>query len=105
MQVVYEFITMLCRYKNVKITVGAVCADHVHLCIELPSKYSISGFMGYLKGKSTLMIFDRNPEFKAGGDEEFWAGGYYVETIGNIDEITVKRYIEKQMEESKKRND
>lgn len=105
MQDVHEIITMLCGYKNVKISAGAVCADHVHLCIELPPKYSVSSFMGYLKGKSALMIFDRHPEFKARGDKEFWARGYYVETIGNIDEKTVKRYIEKQMEESKKGND
>lgn len=105
MQDVHEIIKMLCGYKNVKITAGAVCADHVHLCIELPPKYSVSSFMGYLKGKSALMIFDRHPEFKARGDKEFWARGYYVETIGNIDEKTVKRYIEKQMEESKKGND
>lgn len=105
MQDVHEIITMLCGYKNVKITAGAVCADHVHLCIELPPKYSVSSFMGYLKGKSALMIFDRHPEFKVRGDKEFWARGYYVETIGNIDEKTVKKYIEKQMEESKKGND
>jgi putative transposase len=51
------------------------------------------------------MIFDRHPEFKTRGDKEFWARGYYVETIGNIDESTVKRYIEKQTEESRKGND
>ena len=102
---VHEIIMTLCGYKNVKITAGAVCIDHVHLCIELPPKYSVSSFMGYLKGKSALMIFDRYPEFKTRGDKEFWARGYYVETIGNIDEKTVKRYIEKQTEESKKGND
>jgi len=104
-QDVHEIISMLCGYKNVKITAGAVCIDHVHLCIELPPKYSVSSFMGYLKGKSALMIFDRHPEFRTRGDKEFWARGYYVETIGNIDETTVKRYIEKQTEESKKGND
>ena len=104
-QDVHDIITMLCGYKNVKITAGAVCIDHVHLCIELPPKYSVSSFMGYLKGKSALMIFDRHPEFRTRGDKEFWARGYYVETVGNIDEKTVKRYIEKQTEESRKGND
>ena len=104
-QNVHEILTMLCNYKKVKITAGAVCLDHVHMCIEMPPKYSISSFMGYLKGKSALMLFDRHPEFKARGDKEFWARGYYVETIGNIDEATVKKYIEKQIEESRKGND
>ncbi len=100
-----EIIKTLCEYKHVKITAGAVAEDHVHLCVELPPKYAVSDFMGYLKGKSALQVFDRHPEFRARGDKEFWARGYYVETIGNIDEATVKRYIEKQKEESEKGND
>lgn len=88
MQDVYEIITMLCGYKNLKITAGTVCAGHVHLCTELPAKYSVSSFMGYLKGKSALRIFDKHPEFKARGDKKFCTRGYYVETIGNIDEKT-----------------
>ena len=51
-----EIIATLCKYKNVEIIEGAVCADHIHLCVEIPPKISISSFMGYLKGKSTLMI-------------------------------------------------
>jgi len=105
MEDVRAIIQTLCEYKKVRITAGAVMPDHVHLCIELPPKYSVSSFMGYLKGKSALMIFDKHQEFKTRGDKEFWARGYYVETIGNIDEATVKRYIEKQVEESKKGND
>ena len=100
-----EIIKTLCEYKHVKITAGEVAEDHVHLCVELPPKYAVSDFMGYLKGKSALQVFDRHPEFRARGDKEFWARGYYVETIGNIDEATVKRYIEKQKEESEKGND
>ena len=61
--------------------------------------------MGYLKGKSALMVFDKHPEFKARGDKVFCARGYYVETVGNIDEETVKNYIRKQMEESERGND
>lgn len=100
-----EIIKTLCEYKHVKITAGAVAEDYVHLCVELPPKYAVSDFMGYVKGKSALQVFDRHPEFRARGDKEFWARGYYVETIGNIDEATVKRYIEKQKEESEKGND
>ena len=100
-----EIIKTLCEYKHVKITAGTVAEDHVHLCVELPPKYAVSDFMGYVKGKSALQVFDRHPEFRARGDKEFWARGYYVETIGNIDEATVKRYIEKQKEESEKGND
>ena len=95
----------LCDYKYVRITAGAVMPDHVHLCVELPPKYSVSSFMGYLKGKSALMIFDKHPEFKQRGGKEFWARGYYVETIGNIDEATVKKYIEDQYKESMRDND
>ena len=62
-QDVHEIIEMLYGYKNVKITASAVYIDHVHLCIELPPKYSVSRFMGYLIGKSALMIFDRHLEF------------------------------------------
>ena len=73
-----EIIKTLCEYKHVKITAGAVAEDHVHLCVELPPKYAVSDFMGYLKGKSALQVFDRHPEFRARGDKEFWARGYYV---------------------------
>lgn len=86
-------------------SLGAIAVDHVHLCVELLPKYAVSDFIGYLKGKSTLQVFDRHPKFKAREDNEFWARGYYVETIGNIDEATVKRYIEKQKEGFEKGND
>ena len=59
---VREVIRTLCKYKNVEIIEGAVCIDHVHLCLSIPPKMSISEFMGYLKGKSALMIYDRHPE-------------------------------------------
>ena len=60
-----EIIKTLCEYKHVKITAGAVAEDHVHLCVELPPKYAVSDFMGYVKGKSALQVFDRHPEFRA----------------------------------------
>ena len=59
---VREVITILCKYKDVEIVDGAVCSDHVHLCVCIPPKLSVSRFMGYLKGKSALMIFDKHPE-------------------------------------------
>ena len=81
---VRDIIATLCRYKNVEIIDGAVCSDHIHLSEAIPPKYSISKFMGYLKGKSTLMIYDRHPELQSKWDKSFWARSYYVSTIGNI---------------------
>ncbi len=101
-QDVREIINTLCKYKDVEIVSGAVCIDHVHLCVAIPPKISISSFMGYLKGKSTLMIYDRHPELQSKWNKAFWARGYYVETIGNITEAAVKKYIEEQSEESRK---
>ncbi len=62
---------MLCKYKNVKIVAGAVCEDHVHLSVAIPPKISISNFMGYLKGKSTLMMYDRHPELQSKCNKAF----------------------------------
>ena len=97
---VREIIKTLCRYKKVEIIAGAVCADHVHLCVSIPPKLSISDFVGYLKGKSALMIFDKHPEMGSKWDRSFWARGYYVATVGNVNEETVKEYIRRQTEES-----
>lgn len=76
--------------------------DHVHLSVAIPPKLSVSNFMGYLKGKSTLMIYDRHPELQSKWDKAFWARGYYVETIGNITDEAVQKYIKEQAEESRK---
>ena len=73
MQDVREIISALCKYKNIEIVSGAVCKDHIHLCVCIPPKMSISSFMGYLKGKSTLMIYDRHPEMQSKWDKAFWA--------------------------------
>ena len=97
---VREVIRTLCKYKNVEIIEGAVCIDHVPLCLSIPPKMSISEFMGYLKGKSALMIYDRHPELGNKWDRSFWARGYYVSTIGNVDEATIRKYIKEQEEES-----
>ena len=99
---VREIIKTLCKYKKVEIIEGAVCSDHVHLCLSIPPKICIAEFMGYLKGKSALMIYDRHPELGSKWDRSFWARGYYVSTIGNVDEATIKKYIKEQEEESYK---
>ena len=99
---VREIIRTLCRYRKVEIVAGAVCIDHVHLCVNIPPKMSVSDFVGFLKGKSALMIFDKHPEMGSRWDRSFWARGYYVKTIGSVDEETVTRYIVKQIEESQK---
>ena len=77
-----------------------MCKDHVHLCVSIPPKLSVSEFVGYLKGKLALMIHDKHPEMGSKWNREFWARGYYVSTIGNVNEETIKKYISEQ-EESK----
>ena len=99
---VREIISTLCKYKNVEIIAGAVCIDHVHLSVAIPPKLSVSDFMGYLKGKSTLMLYDRHPELQSKWDKAFWARGYSVETIGNITDAAVQKYINEQAEESRR---
>ena len=97
-----EILKTLCRYKKVEIVEGAVCKDHVHLSVSIPPKLSVSEFMGYLKGKSALMIFDKHPGMGTKWDRHFWARGYYVATVGNITEETIKKYIREQQEEDRK---
>lgn len=99
---VREILETLCKYKQVDIIAGAVCIDHVHLSVAIPPKLSVSQFMGYLKEKSTLMIYDRHPELQSKWNKAFGARGYYVETIGNITDEAVQKYIKEQVEESRK---
>lgn len=88
---------ILCKYKDVEIVEGAVCADHVHLCVSIPPKLSVSQFMGYLKGKSALMPCDKHPDLGSKFNKSFWTRGCYVATVDAI-----KKYIQEQSEESKK---
>ena len=97
-----EILRTLCNYKKVEIISGAVCSDHIHICVSIPPKISVSEFVGYLKGKSALMIHDKHPEFSNKWNREFWARGYYVTTRGNINEETIKKYIAEQEEETKR---
>jgi len=101
-QDIKEILTTLCQYKNVEIVEGVVCGDHVHMCVCIPPKISVSSFMGYLKGQSALMVYDKHPELQNKWNKSFWASGYYVATVGNITEEAIKKYIREQSEESRK---
>jgi putative transposase len=95
---VRDILKKLCEYKKIEIIAGSVGKDHVHLCLSIPPKYSISTIVGYLKGKSALMIFDLHPDKKDRWHKNFWARGYYVTTIGNVTEDAIKKYIKEQEE-------
>jgi len=99
---VKEIIRKLCEYKKVEIESGAVCIDHVHLNVNIPPKLSISEFVGYLKGKSALMLYDKHPEQRSKWDKSFWARGYYVATVGTVTEEVLKKCIMEQEEVSRK---
>ena len=88
----------ICEIEGIELISGAVCVDHVHMYISIPPKLSISKVMSRLKGKSALMIFDRHPNYRDRHGRHFWARGYYVETIGNVNEETIKKYIAEQEE-------
>lgn len=86
----------ICKYKGVEIIEGHMMPDHVHLLLSIPPKTSIASFMGYLKGKSALMMFDKHANLKYKfGNRHFWAEGYYVSTVG-LNESTIKKYIQDQ---------
>ena len=91
-----EIIRILCKYKGVEIIEGDRMPDHVHLLLSIPPKTSVASFMGYLKGKSALMMFDKHANLKYKfGNRHFWAEGYYVSTVG-LNESTIKKYIQDQ---------
>ena len=91
-----QIIRQLCNYKGVEIIEGHLMPDHVHILVSIPPKYSVSQFMGYLKGKSSLMIFDKHANLKYKfGNRHFWAEGYYVSTVG-LNEATIAKYIREQ---------
>ena len=84
-----NIIKALCKYKGIEIIEGHMMPDHVHLLLAIPRKYSVSSFMGYLKGKSALMMFDQHANLKYKfGNRHFWAEGYYVSTVG-LNEATI----------------
>lgn len=91
----------LCGWKGVILLEGEVCPDHVHILVEIPPKMSVASFMGFLKGKSSLIIHERHANLKyKHGNRSFWCRGYYVDTVGkNAKRIT--EYIQNQLEEDK----
>jgi putative transposase len=93
---IQEIIRTLCRYQKADTVSGSASRDHIRLCVRIPPEMSVSYFMGYLKGKSALMISGRHPEYKKKGEKRnFWAGGYYAGTIGRDGE-QIKKYTAEQ---------
>ena len=92
----------LCERKHVEIVEANACPDHIHMLVKIPPKISVSDFMGYLKGKSSLMIFDQhaNLKFKY-GNRHFWCRGYYVDTVGRNEKV-IQEYIKRQLEEDQR---
>lgn len=96
-----KILRTLCEWKGVKIVEAEICPDHVHMLVEIPPKIAVSSFMGYLKGKSTTMIYEQFPELKYKyRQREFWCKGYYVDTIGK-NEGRIAEYIKHQLDEDK----
>lgn len=94
-----KILRKLCEWKDVNIVEAEVCPDHIHMLLEIPPKYSVSKFMGYLKGKSATMLYEQFGELKYKyRNREFWCKGYYVDTVGK-NESRIAEYIKKQLEE------
>ena len=94
-----KILRQLCQQKEVEIIEAELCPDHIHMLISIPPKYSVSHIMGYLKGKSSLMIFDRHANLKYKyGNRHFWARGYFVDTVGR-NKKQVAEYIRNQLTE------
>ena len=93
-----QILRKLCEQKEVEIIEAQACPDHIHMLLSIPPKYSVSQIMGYLKGKSSLMIFDRHANLKYKyGDRHFWSRGYYVDTVGR-NKKQIQEYIKQQLE-------
>jgi len=94
-----KILRKLCEFKQVTIVEAEICPDHVHMLVEIPPKMSVSGFVGYLKGKSSLIIYQRwgNLKFKY-RNREFWCRGYYVDTVGK-NKAKIAEYIRNQLKE------
>ena len=96
-----KILRRLCEQKGIEIIEAETCPDHIHMLIAIPPKYSVAQIMGYLKGKSSLMIFDRHANLKYKyGNRHFWCRGYYVDTVGKNTKA-IAEYIRHQLEEDK----
>ncbi len=94
-----EILRKLCEQKNVEIIEAEACVDHIHMLVSVPPYISIAQFMGYIKGKSSLMIFDRHANLKYKyGTRNFWCRGYYVDTVGRNKKV-IAEYIRNQHED------
>ena len=94
-----KILRKLCEQKGIEIIEAEACPDHIHMLLSIPPKMSVSYAIGYLKGKSSLMIFDRHANLKYRyGNRHFWARGYYVDTVGRNKEA-IKKYIQNQLKE------
>ena len=94
-----KILRKLCEQKGIEIIEAEACPDHIHMLLSIPPKMSVSYAIGYLKGKSSLMIFDRHANLKYKyGNRHFWARGYYVDTVGRNKEA-IKKYIQNQLKE------
>ena len=96
-----KMLRKLCEYKQIEILEAEACKDHIHMLVSVPPKYSISQIMGYLKGKSSLMIFEKyaNLKYKY-GNRHFWCRGFYVDTVGR-NKKAIAEYIRNQLHEDK----
>ena len=94
-----KMLRKLCEYKGIEIIEAEACKDHIHMLVSIPPKYSISQIMGYLKGKSSLMIFEKyaNLKYKY-GNRHFWCRGFYVDTVGR-NRKAIEQYIKNQLKE------
>ena len=94
-----KILRQLCYQKGVEIIEAELCPDHIHMLVSIPPKYSVASFVGYLKGKSSLMIFDRHANLKYKyGNRHFWCRGYYVDTVGR-NKKAIEEYIRNQLQE------
>ena len=94
-----QILRKLCEIKKVEILEANACPDHIHMLVKIPPNLSVAQFMGYLKGKSSLMIFDRHANLKYKyGNRHFWCRGYYVDTIGR-NEQKIAEYVRNQLQE------
>ena len=92
-----QMLRKLCEYKGIEIIEAEACKDHIHMLVSIPPKYSVSQIMGYLKGKSSIMIFDRHANLKYKyGNRHFWARGYFVDTVGK-NKKQIQEYIQNQL--------
>ena len=94
-----KILRKLCEAKNVEIIEGNACPDHIHLYVSIPPNVNIAAFIGYLKGKSSLMIFDRHANLKYKyGNRHFWCRGYYISTVGRNEKV-IAEYVKNQTQE------